>query len=504
MKLKSLLALLLCAVMLFGFAGCAASKKDTQYWDETTWKDADGNVYLVTVGGKKLALDKGEDGMISPDGKKAVIWNEEGGTARVVTVKSGKSKAIPLDDSRAIAGLGAEGAYGDVMLFEVELYTDNTKEDMTGELWLYSLKQNKFFLKLGYEKTTSLTTARNDTGKTALAYVEDGTLYTYVLGDKKPENRGSIDKEATLQYVSPNGRTVVWAERTTGSDGKKTDTIRMLYKKKTIDVTTVQDAKFSRYGVDGSKDGNYTVVYDGEKLYQISKNKVKSETAMAFSSVYSISVNAYTDDGPLSESKGSVKGIYALSEDSLYYITVKGDKTKLATSVTSFNIKDGHIQYRKNGDLYAAKVKKDKLKDELKLKADAYVGEFSEDGKYAYFGTLDGALYAYRFGDKSAKKVAEDVRTYYITRDGKKAVYLADFGTDTSRGGTLKVYTYKSDKSTTIAEGVRYIQNGPSEYIDAKSFNYAEYSSTKGESMYLYDVKHCNGKKGKTILEGVH
>jgi len=532
MKIKKLLALLLCAVMLFSFAGCSAlSFAEVKGWFgikdyrlvvlDCCVTDADGNVYLVTTDGKKTALKENEDAALSADQKTALVIDEKEHTARILTVKSGKSKTVAIDDDRIIKEMYLEDDFlsADTIGFYVTFYKDSSKQETEREYWVWSFKYKKFVVKLNLEdENDNYAFNFSKTGITALAYIRDGALYTYVIGEKGPEKRCSIEENAVLQGVSANGRAVIWYERTTTSDGQNTDTIRMLYKKKTIDVATVKDVRFFSYSVDCSKDGNYTVIYDGDKFYQVKKGKVKSTVSLPTEGGNNY-FDAYTDTDLLQESKGNTKGFYTEINNSLYYITLSGNKTKIKTDIDrfGFEIKKGHIQYIKDGSLYVAKIKKGELKNETKLKSEVNdLGTFSADGKYLYFKTKDeylsataefayGTLFAYRFGSDSAKKVASDVRWYLIDTNGKKAVYAIDDGS--KHGYTLKKYTYRSDKSETIAEEVNglnsniYYYDGD-DYINVKSFYYYEYSYAKDGKTY-YTVKYYNGKKSTTVLEDV-
>ena len=240
-KLKQVFTLLLLFILLLSFAGCTpfwqTAASDYGLFGWSIWTDEDGNRFFITANGRQGKLGEDEAATITPDQKKAILIDAEEASVRLLNIGSSKSKNIALADDREIKEIDdAVLVFGDIVLFDVSLYTDAEKSQVEEEIWFYSIKQNRTILKT--TDLTDLALGATDTQVTAMAYVQDDGLYTYVWGKKEPERRASIEEDTTaLQYVSPNGRTVVWVEH----DEEATESnIWLQYKDHTVKISKIE------------------------------------------------------------------------------------------------------------------------------------------------------------------------------------------------------------------------------------------------------------------------
>ena len=502
---QKILALLLCGVLLFLLAGCSPAslfRKTNRLAPEYTgWTDENGNVYAVSADGKaaKMNVSDLDEAVILPGGKKAVYWGDDDDTIFVLNMKNGKIEKV------------AEEAYsdGDLTVGSAMLIYKEGIGD--GETTIYDIERNKTIYSIQEEDAIGLCFGVGpfEDTITAVAYIKDGQLYTYAADTKKVQKLGyvDIDKDIETDCISRNGKAVVFFESKKGNEQAPV-TVKVQYGTTQTEVCTLKN--FSRYffNPEVSADGKTAVVSGDEKLYLIKKGKVEQEFNIGASGYYT-----YTDQDHLSQDSGNIDGVYVESDDTLYYCNFKGEKTKVVGGVTNFEIKNNKIYYVKNEALYAAKIKKGTISDEVKVGANVGYGCLvSEDGKYIYYKNKEGALYAYRFGEDNAKQVAKNVVYYIINRKGTEVVFLSDEKTkEGTRWGrpvstyTLKTYNYKKDKCTEIADGVENdLITGMCSgyYITPDNFTYAEYAGKNSNGEALWDLKHYNGKKSETVLKG--
>ena len=484
---KTLLALLLCAVMLFSLAGCSAPALFKRYNDYKTisissWTN--GDYYLTTPGGKQIMLSGEGYAVISDDQKTAVTVNTDTHTARLLNIKSGKSEDISFEAGGEVADLLCVAIYHDIAIFGVEFYTDAARRNSTYEIWFYSVKTKECALRLQDEKTASdlddileqigqFAYGQDQNSIRSLAYIKDNTIYSYVLGEKETTELCSLNRlvTTTLQYVSADGRTVLFAEEadeqtvhsySSGlyASGTTTDSLWLCYNQNLLKIHSLTHGKneYLVFDACASLDGSLMAIFIDQKLFIVKEGAILVENeCRSISTLAGMSV--YTDNGPLSEEKDEVDGVYASIKDdkkALYYWDAAGNKTTVAENVDGYRIQNGRIAYVQNGMLCVGRVKKGVLSDVVKLTAKMSAAgwadyTFSPDGKYLYYCNSDDALYAYRCGDAEAKFVSEQVDRYYVALNGKSVVYLT---AASEAGSVLKHYKFRSEKHVNIAEEV--------------------------------------------------
>ncbi len=503
---QKILALLLCGVLLFLFAGCspAALFGQNKYltMEYSAWTSEDGTVYAVSADGNVAKLNGENVGaFILPGGKKALVGDDDENTLSLLNMKTGKSEKVYT---------------GTYMYLEDDIFSESmimivSEGEDDESIIIYDLKHGKEIVTFTEDdEDLSIAIAYDYSTETthAFAYTRNGAVYTYVSGAKEAKKLCTLDdaKQNRLGYVSRDGKTVVFTE------SKKNDassvTVKMQYGKKQTEICTRTLGEGERFSVDGSADGKLVAVAVGEKLYLVKNGKAADPVTISGLGSGRNSLGAtYTDKDYLSCDSGSIDGVYLQADNAVYYCSAKGEKTKVLGDVSDYEIRNNKIYYVKNESMYAAKIKKGQISDEQKIGSNvSYVSDVSEDGKYMYYRNKDKTLFAYKFGEDSARRVASNVQYYYITPKGDEVVFHSDGkqveGTYTDIY-TLQKYVYKQDKCTTVADGVGYVNTGMEYYIDSNNFVYAEYAGKDKEGKILWDLKHYNGKKSKTVLQSV-
>ena len=511
-KVQRVLALLLCGVLLFLFAGCSPAalasqllkKKKHSAAEWSYWTDANGNAYAVSADGKAAKLTDSIDAIVLPGGKKALVINEDEDTLFLLNMKSGEKTKLYTTEK-------GELEYEDDFVSEnfVMLYEESDNESDNGEiLHFYDLKHGKSIVSLSDDdEDISLALAYNPyTEEITVAYTHNNAIYTYKEGDKEAEKLLSLtaDKESYLRYVSQDGKTVVYAEADK-NDTLTYYTVKIQYGDTQTKICTVSPGENASYGfisVDGNADG---------KLYLINKGKV--DATINLGDMSSIYYSVYTDKCAFRYVSSNVNGVYLQANNAVYYCDFDGEKIKVVSDVKNFIIQNNIMYYIKtkgeDSSLYAAKIKKGELTDEVKVGGNVTsLGTISDNGKYIYYTNKDSTLYAYKFGEDSARRLATKVSDYMISAKGDQAVFLSDgealSGTYSSLY-TLQRYDFKKDTCTKIAEDVRawLITGMEYGYIDPESFVYQEYAGKDKDGQLLWDLKYYNGKKSKTVLQSV-
>lgn len=497
---------MLCGVLLFLFAGCspAALFGQNKYlimeWSE--WTSEDGTVYAVSADGNVAKLGgEGACAIILPNGKKALVRDEDGSTLSLMNMKTGKAEKVYTGEGEIeLDDIGSET----MVVFWVE-------GKAGGEAFvIFDLKHGKEIATFEEDdEDLSIAVAQNlyTEAAVAVAYTQNGAVYTYVSGAKEAKKLCTLDdaKKNKLQYVSQDGKVVVFTEYQ--KNDASSVTVKMQYGKKQTEICTRTLGAGETVSADGSADGKLVAVAVGEKLYLVKNGKAADPVTISGLGSGRNSLGAtYTDKDYLSCDRGNIGGVYLQVDNTVYYCSAEGEKTKVLGDVSRYEIYKNKICYIKNESMYVAKIKKGQLSDEKKICSNAsYVGVFSEDGKYLYYKSKDDTLYAYKFGEDSARRVASNVWIYDITPKGDEVAFLSD--RKQIEGYlftyTLQKYVYKKDKCTTVADGVGYTITGMDGYIDSDNFVYTEYAGKDKEGKVLWDLKHYNGKKSKTVLTNV-
>ena len=476
----------------------------------TLYTDKSGDQYLGTMNGDAVRLAKEAENVFLTADRKHVVYTQPSGKETEVILQDTKT-----NEKKEICTLpSGETLYA--ILPSSRCLLILTGSEKTGSLMVYDMKTNDFPVKL--EKFTEgelasfQMAAYEGSGVSAsFGYVRDKAIYTFREGDKEATKLYTVSAaEPELLYLSANCDTVVWSE-TSG----KVVTLRMAYRDKV--TVAVRDLGLDdEILINGTLDGGFTAIYAGNHLRMFRKNEQIASMKSIYESVGLDDV-VYTDGGLLTSTAGSaVKGIYLEMDEALWYVDTDGGKKKILSNLDRYVIRKNKIYYIQNNVFYMADIKNGEATDRLKIGSEVLDFAVSQDGKFAYFINVYDTLYAFRYGEQIANRVASDVAAYYVTTTSGCVLYLIEKkqvsgeSEPTSYIGTLMRYDCKKDASRTVAydvsilslnSGMKLDGDGYS-YIDISSFEFLEYAGTDN-GRTVYDLRYHSAKKMETVAENV-
>ena len=244
---------------------------------------------------------------------------------------------------------------------------------------------------------------------------------------------------------------------------------------------------------------------------------------------------AFTDTGSLAYYDDvSAGALYICTDEgdrlkNLYAITLDGNREKIASNVTDWDIRSGYLYYiTEDGDLQGARLNNGIVSDETKIAAGVCDLTVSPDGSaVAYVRDVAndsiGSLYYYKFGDEKPVRIEGESYcfayyysyikywTYSIkaafTNDGKGVYYFTDSdvinGTSTYTG-TLYLYNLESAESVRI--GADAVTTLTSEYVkeypESSDIWYYKYISLDEDDNIICDLMYWNGSDTPTKIAG--
>lgn len=393
-KKIAIIAAALAAVILLIALICAFSSSGKFEFAEGDYRviyTEDDDVSAVLYDGKVIAKDiEGEISITeAAKGTKAFFVNEEGNLYQITKE-------------------GAEKLVGDVSGFSVSSSGDTIVYlDKENALFSYSIKKE--------EKTRIA-------GSYVSSYVmsEDGKAVAYTER-KLPEKADDITEALTAEYVGhvyykgesvKIGKDVFFGAISNGAkyiyytkadDKGETDLYLTNLKDERVKIASevedvVWNADLSQilFNTDGKW---YVSVKGGEKI------KIDGVSS-SVSSLFVIDGVKQTEKFQNNYFLG-----YSDGEYSIYKVNKKWSAEKLAGGIDSCSISDDGktIYYIKSDKLYI-------LGNDEAIEEDVKGFSLTSDGKAVYFRSEDDTLY-YKKGKKAKKRIADDVKTAYITHD---------------------------------------------------------------------------------------
>lgn len=470
--------------------------------------DTDDNAHIALVDGTNITInDSVEKACITKDRKTIVVLLKDG--TLYTTDKSQNNKKIIAENASNYRNVRNEGL----------IYTDKDKND-----YRVLFFENDAILPLG--NTTKMTVA-NDT-LTILYSDKDGGIYSLPLASKEPSKIGISSNLSSLNKITNDGTIAVWTEKERTSTGrystKYNNTIRLSENGETEILESFDSSESdTSINISSSKD---------DKLFTIFRNKSSElfikkpgESTIKVSLGANLADHAIrTESGALyDENADKVKTIYAAVSNekgySLYAITPDGERERILTGISSYDIENGRIFYIADDNaLNTGKISRSKLTDESKIASSAGSMVISNDGNYVCYarsGENTGAYYCFKIGDKEPKKIAADINSICgFSTDGSAVYYLKDcFSTNSSHDkyGTLYRWSYKDEESAQIATDVlKYSVTSHNESfltINDKSFVYEKYETVKDKktisSLYRYDGKESTKMADSIFFSGL-
>jgi hypothetical protein len=491
--------------------------------------DSDGTAYLCYADGKCIEIGPGVyDAVLTPDGKKVVVV-EENGTVYCTDVNlSEKTEILENNYSKNDDAWVDIAVTNRFVLIEVE-EQDNTRETIT--MYRYEFRSENL-LEM-YESTTNINVGdAEDEPEYDISY---GSIYVDDMAFVKAENGkikvlapDSDEFEEIAKYnnnvsfcgISTDGRTVSWVEYT---DNKYELKIYVDGEVETAISKNSNEASYVYFDMTCSPKNDVFVI-DGENTVVLVKDgEIETVSVSGDVNYYSI----YTTNGVLLEKDtkaNKADGIYISVETSdgksmeLYLVTFDGDKDRLVRDARYWSVVDETLVYIDTNDtLYCADidVKAGELGDKDKISSEVKNFTLCEgNADYIYYlknysdEAVTADIYVYDTKQGDSEKIKSSVYAYgwRVSEDGRSVYYFTDVAVEAEslvRYGTLYVYNAKDGESEKIYKDVivySVTSNKVSGEIDPKSIWFRKYTGIAGDG-YKFDIVYYNGKETETVVE---
>lgn len=420
--------------------------------------------------------------------------------------------SIVINDDVKSAILTKDRKHIIVLLKDGTLYVTNkelSEKNMIADncYSIYSVKDDGFFYRdednsfslyrilfadyssVHIENVVNISLAQDNT--TALYATDDGNIYT-MLSTASVGTKVDTYESIRLETISNDGQLSLWR---TDENGVRTIVLNDGDDRTELEGVNDRDYDYSYTSATFSKDQKIIVItdYDSEEMW------IKT----AGSDVVAVKLGAdpspviYTENGLLAdEVSADVTGFYiGTSSDAgtynLYYVPMSGDRERVLSKVSDYEISDGKIFYTdEESVLYCAALNGAAIGKETKIASDVDYFEMTDNGKFIYYKKKNGyyELYCYKIGNKEPVKIPSDVytdrRTITYSTDGATVFFFRDDIEDIrssyySAHGTLMKWSYGSESAEKVASDVLIdsVSGGlDSEEVDSRSFMYMKYT----------------------------
>ena len=492
--------------------------------------DSDGTAYLCYADGKCIEIGPGVyDAVLTPDGKKVVVV-EENGTVYCTDVNLSEETEI-LENNYS----KNDDAWVDIAVTNrfVLIYVEETNNAYeTATVYRYEFKSDKLLelceerenLTTGEDYDVEWTTSYGSYYVNNVAFVkaENGKIKVLAPDSDEFEEIAKYNNNVSFCGISTDGRTVSWVEYT---DNKYELKIYVDGEVETAISKNSNEASYVYFDMTCSPKNDVFVI-DGENTVVLVKDgEIETVSVSGDVNYYSI----YTTNGVLLEKDtkaNKADGIYISVETSdgksmeLYLVTFDGDKDRLVRYARYWSVVDETLVYIDTNDtLYCADIDvkagelgdKDKISSEVKNftlcegNADYiyYLKNYSEEAE-----TAD--LYVYDKKQENSEKIKSSVYAYgwRVSEDGRSVYYFTDVAVEAEslvKYGTLNVYNVADGESEKISKNVivySVTSNKLSGELDPDSIWFRKYSAlTKGS--YTFGVVYYDGKETETVVKEI-
>ena len=374
--------------------------------------DEDGVAWIPCSDGSCIKVKEKDEiasACLTPDEKRVVVLTEEG-ELYIANKDLSKKETVAKD------------AYSAVFVTDDGFFyvTDNDR------LYRYSFKSGSAAkMTNDVDDVRDVAFAQDGCG---LLYLRDGKLYILTAGAEEPVKIANTDKDTQPLYLSDDGKTALWGEKT--DSGAYTiylwekEEKRKLGKVDGRSMDSVVSADQKLFLFWGNGDTGSVLLWEKGKEEGV---KVKLDVGWT--------MKAYTPSGPLEQSSG-VKELYlSASGDegyTVYRVDLAGEKEKLFSKAYDWTVLDGRFYWvKQDGTLLSGKLKGDEITEETELDEDVTRLWMPYGGKHLFYlkgEDRDCELYCYKSGEKAPVKVDSDVYGYFIllSPSGDSAVYIKD------------------------------------------------------------------------------
>jgi len=331
-----------------------------------------------------------------------------------------------------------------------------------------------------------------------------------------PEKIDRVDESsAVLKLVSDDGKTAVWA---VNGDDEQTVMLREGEEEFKIAKYDESYGTYARFD-QSQKLVVITNIFD-ENLWMKRQGQEPVKAKLGTGS----SGYMYTEDGPITENAVSTKDemfVFGYKNDtvSIYRVSQNGDKERVLSRLSNFEIANGLVAYTDDDKLYLAKIDGGEVKDEERIARDVDSFVLSPSGKYLYYMSdcegLSAELYCYNIAKGEEERISSEAcyaarygnTSLYLSEDGS-AVYFFEEAEDAASevlAGDLYRWTWGDDSPRKISSEVLlnslYSANGNG-CIDDKSFTYMKNPYHDGENLFA-DWMYFDGKDSEKMASDI-
>lgn len=526
--MKKAVSFILALTMCMMLCACGGSlKSDDNDRKALSGMNSEEDGYIVPMlPGKYLTKsigDKVQWAFVTPD-RNNIVFIKDDGTLYTVAADSSDAEKI-ADKASKVVRLEDAGFvyYAEVMLGKTKFLQYYRYTFADGELVKLGFLESGMFvddsLSMAYTVIDGLDEAIEDIS----AYdVKKLKLCARLLKEDSTEPETLAAASASEMYdadvlaISESADKIIWSE----TKDKGGSTRVYLYANGDKDTLCSVDGSISdvQYNDDLSlvtvADGTNNILYvsiDGET----EKYKLGDEISGR---------DIYTDKGSISDSTSAVKGLYVSCRRSdgynLYWMSMDGDREKIAENLGNYRINNGSILYTDDeGRLYSAKLSGSEITDAEKIAGDVEGFCIAEDKKtviyYKDMGEDDAwALFVYTGRGEPQKINAEAAGKYspdfYVSSDASAVFYFKDLEKTDSGDyyGTLMKYSLKDKESVKISSEVLTdsIFDGRTHdfayTLDGSSFIYGKYVDSDDSDVVL-NWMLFNGKDSEIVAKNL-
>lgn len=478
---------------------------------------------LTACGGGGNAVGDGSAVKIVPDVIFAKLNSD--GTA-YITLPDGN--CIVIQDKVKDAAITADRSHVIVLLDDGTLYvtdkeqTEKTEVDTKVDQIRFVRDTGFFYAKEGdnatqlYRKLFAEEGSLKIDDKWANAYVAQDTLTLlyktddalYVLKEEavEAERIGAAEGDVSLNYISNDG-TIAVCTMGSGSSWQimlfengekaKLGTVENKYGKTGTVVRCAQDQKLLAISHFYAEE-----MWIKKPGAEVVKAKLGGEYNLGF----------FTSEGYLDFVNSAATHLYVTvdgdSGESLYAVSMEGEREKLISNVDSYDIAGGYLAYvTEDEDLMLAKLDGGALQEEKRIAGDVNSYYLTDNGKYLYYlrnvesDTNLGDLYCLKVGTEEAKKIGSDATLSgrRTNTSGDTIFYFKNvekIKSSYTYMGDLMSWSYGKEENVKVSSEViqgsatSYAKNG--NLIDLSGLVYSKYNAYSDEAV-IVDAYFYNG-----------
>ncbi len=513
--MKRCIGVLICLIMSILLGACSIASKGErakEYTETPALIDDQGVGHLLCDSGKVLTIPNAKLAWVTAD-RNLLLWISESGCLYRINYSGEKTDLTKAEKiSSNVAELMTANNLGLSFV------------STSGELYRVLFADNSTVKVV--DSVDNVATAPNMN----LFISSEGKVYYLPHEAEDIREIGSYSGKTKFWPLSEMNGEIVWVDYNSGA---KTDTAYYFNGANNVKLYEMQNSGYgSSVHVETSRTGSYVAVYSYYDQVLLLKAPNKDFITINFNGDIVSGIYTYDDLLGVSEIT-EIDGIYVAVEqdetESIYWVTLDGDKEKILSKTLKFEVSNGILYYlTSDNTLYATKAAKAVTSSGEQLVND--VDDYVVSSDYIYYmkdteqvsGTgFDGVgtLYAYTLKDREPVKVATDVYASYYDEssiycelycadDGKTVLYLKNpENHDYNTYGSLFLYTYGSKEPERIMGEVNeyYIYSLKTKF-SSDSIIFAQYidKELSETSPYRFDWYFYNGKEAVSVAKNAY